>query len=267
MDLEKTETGIGLRRAAAEAIADPRVQTSMVADGVDPGGLAALLRYAVDRLARQDPARVVRPEDAVQPAGGAVVRLVRGFVLAVVMIAGIAVARPAAADSVPVAFIGNLGSQALQVIRSDMPLNEKANYFEQMIREDFDLSSLCRFVLGPQWRVAQPAQREEFCDLFANNLVRFYGRQLAGAGDGTFSVTGSRADSAGVVVTSRIVRPQAAPIAVDWRLGVSDGHYRIEDVAIDGVSLALAQRAQIAAMIGRGGGRFGVLLATMRQEG
>jgi phospholipid transport system substrate-binding protein len=147
-----------------------------------------------------------------------------------------------------------------------MPVAAKADYFEQMIRQDFDLAGLCRFVLGPYRRRAEPAQRSEFCDLFAGNLVRFYGRQLAQSGDGTFAVTGSRADSDGVIVTSRIVRPQSAPIAVDWRLAVTGGHYRIEDVMIDGVSMALTQRSEIAAIIGRGGGRFGVLLATMRQE-
>jgi len=35
-------------------------------------------------------------------------------------------------------------------------------------------------------------------------------------------------------------------------------------VAIDGVSMALAQRSEIAARIARGGGQVGVLLATVR---
>ena len=67
-------------------------------------------------------------------------------------------------------------------------------------------------------------------------------------------------------MTSRIIRAQAAPIVVDWRLGVSDGVYKVEDFAIDGVSMALAQRSQIAALIARGGGQVGILLATMRGE-
>jgi hypothetical protein len=46
-----------------------------------------------------------------------------------------------------------------------------------------------------------------------------------------------------------IVRRQGASIAIGWRLGLSDGVYKIQDVAIDGVSMALAQRSQIAALI------------------
>jgi phospholipid transport system substrate-binding protein len=70
-----------------------------------------------------------------------------------------------------------------------------------------------------------------------------------------------------VIVTSRIIPPQGAPIAVDWRLGISDGVYKIEDVGIDGVSMALAQRSEIATLIAREGGQVGMLLATMHAEG
>jgi hypothetical protein len=35
------------------------------------------------------------------------------------------------------------------VIRSDMQLAEKASYFHRVIHRDFDLTGICRFVLGP----------------------------------------------------------------------------------------------------------------------
>ena len=140
-----------------------------------------------------------------------------------------------------------------------------------MIHQDFDLTGISRFVLGSYWRIASPAERQEFSDLFADHLIRFYGRRLAQSGDGSFIVTGSRSDPAGVIVTSRIIRQEGRqggpPLAVDWRLGVSDGVYKIEDVAIDGVSMALAQRSEIAALIAREGGQVGMVLAKMRGGG
>jgi phospholipid transport system substrate-binding protein len=174
---------------------------------------------------------------------------------------------PAEADEASIAFIRALGNQAVSVIRSDMPVTSKAAYFDRMIHEDFDLTGICRFVLGPYWRVATKAERHQFRHLFADRLVRFYGRQLAQSGDGDFVVTGHRAGPDSVIVTSRIIARQGAPIAVDWRLGISDGVYKIKDVAIDGVSMALAQRSAIATLIARQGGQLGMLLATMRDEG
>ena len=190
------------------------------------------------------------------------------FILALTVIAAVsAMARPAAADETAVAFIGALGNQAVSVIRSDMPLASKAAYFRRMIHQDFDLTGICRFVLGPYWRVASPAEQHKFRNLFADRLVRFYGRQLGQTGGGDFVVSGSRPSAEGVIVTSRIIRSQGAPIIVDWRLGVTNGVYKIGDVVIDGVSMALAQRSQIAALIARTGGQFGMVLATMRGEG
>lgn len=190
------------------------------------------------------------------------------FIAALTVIAAVSAApRPAAADEAPVAFIGALGNQAVSVIRSDMPLASKAAYFRRMIHQDFDLTGVCRFVLGPYWCVASPAEQHKFRNLFADRLVRFYGRQLAQTDDEDFVASGSRPSAEGVIVTSRIIRSQGAPIIVDWRLGVTNGLYKIRDVAIDGVSMALAQRSQMAALIARAGGQFGMVLATMRGEG
>jgi phospholipid transport system substrate-binding protein len=140
----------------------------------------------------------------------------------------------------------------------------KAAYFDRMLQQDFDLTDICRFVLGPYWRLATPYERQEFSGLFTDRLINFYGRRLAQSGDADFVVTGSRTEPGGVVVTSRIIPRQGNPIVVDWRLGVSNGLYKIEDVAIDGVSMALAQRSEIAALIARQGGQVEMLLTAMR---
>jgi phospholipid transport system substrate-binding protein len=66
-------------------------------------------------------------------------------------------------------------------------------------------------------------------------------------------------------MVSQIIRPQGPPIEVDWRLVVSDGRYKISDVSIDGVSMALTQRSEFAAIIQRNGGRVAGLLATKRE--
>jgi phospholipid transport system substrate-binding protein len=95
--------------------------------------------------------------------------------------------------------------------------------------------------------------------------VRFYGQRFAQYGGETLAVNGSRTDPASVIVTSQIIRPQGPPIEVDWRLMISDGRYKISDISIDGVSMALTQRSEFAAIIQRNAGRVPGLLATMRE--
>jgi phospholipid transport system substrate-binding protein len=96
--------------------------------------------------------------------------------------------------------------------------------------------------------------------------VHFYGQRFAQYGGESLRVNGSRTDPTGVTVTSQIIRLQGAPIAIDWRLLVSDGRYKISDISIDGVSMALTQRSEFAAIIQRNGGRVAGLLATMRED-
>ena len=261
MDFRKIEPSV------SEALADPIIKALMAADRIDPKDVEDLMRRAAARLAQPGPqdgsALQTRREKPAASSGLAV--LAKGFVLALGVIMGLSAApRPAAADEAPVAFISALGTQALAVIRSDMPLASKAAYFGRLVRQDFDVNGICRFVLGPYWPVANPAERQEFCNNFADRLVDFYGRRLAQSGDGNFVIAGSRAVPDGVVVTSRIIPQQGAPIAVGWRLGISDGSYKIEDVDIDGVSMALAQRSEITALIAREGGEVGKPLTVMR---
>jgi MlaC protein len=192
----------GLPRGVSEALADPIVMALMAADRVDRQGFENLLLRLAASLSRRD--RQERSEDlslCEKPAIGTDLgKLAKGLALTLAVIAGLSAGpRPAAADDVPVAFIRELGGQAISVIRGPTPLFEKAAYFEQIVRQDFDLTGICRFVLGPYWRVSNPAERQQFCDGFADRLVRFYGPQLAQSGDGDFVVTGSRTDPAGVI--------------------------------------------------------------------
>jgi phospholipid transport system substrate-binding protein len=190
------------------------------------------------------------------PTGAAaLVKLARVVTIALVVIAGVLLTPR----------FGILGNQGLAVIRSSANLDQKATYFHQMLRQDFALTDISRFVLGPYWRVASGAQRREFRSLFEDYLVHYYGQRFALYGGDNLRVNGSRSGPAGVIVTSQIIRPQGPSIEVDWQLTVSNGRYRISDVSIDGVSMALTQRSEFAAIVQRNGGRVAGLLTTMRE--
>jgi phospholipid transport system substrate-binding protein len=181
--------------------------------------------------------------------------------------AALAPALPAAADTDAAEFIDSLGNQALEVIRGGTSLSQKQTYFHQLFSQDFDLSTISRFVLGSYWRVASEAERHEFQRLFEDHVMMTYGRRLADYRAQSLKVTGKRLDPSGLVITSQIVRPLGvAPIPVDWRLSVSDGLYKISDIVIDGISMAMTQRSVFAQMIQRNGGQVEGLLAAMRQR-
>jgi len=131
--------------------------------------------------------------------GTAVARFVNGFALALAVIAGVSAASgPVAAGQSPAEFISVIGADVLQEMRADVPLAQKEDYFRQMLRMDADLEGISRFVLGPYWRIASAEQRQEFEKLFEDYLIRSDGPLLVQHSGGTFRVTGSRTNPAGM---------------------------------------------------------------------
>jgi phospholipid transport system substrate-binding protein len=173
---------------------------------------------------------------------------------------------PGVANTGPEEFVRTLGNEALGVIRADMTPARKQAFFRQLLQQDFDVPGIARFVLGPYWRVASEAQKQEFCKLFEDYIVRVYSQKFAQYRGETLKVTGSRSDPESALVTSEIVRPQGPPIRADWRLATRDGLYKISDIIIDGVSMDVTERSEFASIIQRSGGQMQVLLAMMRGE-
>jgi len=191
--------------------------------------------------------------------------LLRAFAITLVVSPGASAAQSSVAvAAAPVEFISVLGNRGLEVMRSAGSFSVRVTYFRQMLRQDFDLPGMCRFVLGRYWRIASHHQRREFRHLFEDNLLRFYGTRLSQYSGEGFLVTGSRPDSAGLVVTSQIVRSQGSPVELDWRLSIRNGFYKVSDVVVDGVSMAVTKRSEFAAIIQRNGGQIEGLLATIR---
>ena len=184
------------------------------------------------------------------------------------LIAGILIsARPAAAAADPAAVITSLGNQALEVLGNNVDPKLRVARFRQLFSEDFDVPGIARFVLGRYWRVATEPQQQEFVKLFADYIALAYSNRLAEYSGETLHVTGTRPAPDGSVVSSEIVRPNGAPPAkVDWVLTPHDGAYKISDVVVEGVSMAVTQRSEFASVIQRNGGQVQGLITALRQK-
>jgi phospholipid transport system substrate-binding protein len=171
----------------------------------------------------------------------------------------------AAAD--PAAMIANLGNRALEVLGKNATPAQRVARFHELFREDFDVAGIARFVLGRYWKTATPEQQEEFVKLFEDYIALVYSGQLAAYSGETLKVLGSRRDTEGAVVASEIVRPTGAPpVKVDWHLTDRSGAYKINDVAVDGISMAVTQRSEFASVIQRNGGQLQGLIAMLREK-
>ena len=175
------------------------------------------------------------------------------LVMLVAVLGAAGTARAAVEDAV--IFINQLGNQAIKTLRAtDLTLDQRESRFRSLLNRGFDLDFIGRFVLGRYWRVATADQKSDYIALYGEYLLQTYSARLGGYTDESFSVIGARrANDKDIVVSTRLVRPSGMEIAADWRVRMFDGQYRIIDIMVEGISMAVTQRSEFAAVVQRDG--------------
>jgi phospholipid transport system substrate-binding protein len=168
----------------------------------------------------------------------------------------------------PVEFVTTLGDRTIRMLsNASLSEGEREARFRYMLDEGFDLDAIARFALGRYWRRATRDERAEYRVLFEEFIVRTYVGRLGRYGGEQLSVVGTIADGDGdTLVRSEILDPNFPPVRVDWRIRRIDNSYRIVDVVLEGVSMALTQRDEFAAVIQKNGGTVEGLLNELRSK-
>jgi phospholipid transport system substrate-binding protein len=188
------------------------------------------------------------------------------LITVLLMLAGLLAApRGALAQQDASQFIQNLGTQGIQVLGPSVPMAQRAARFRQLFESDFDVAGITRFVLGPSGRSMTPEQQQEFATLFRDYVAQTYAEKLASFGGAPFRVTGTRQNGDETIVTSQIAR-QSGPAELQWHVADRGGRFVVTDVQVNGASMRVSERDQLASIMQRNGGRPDALLSVMRQQ-
>jgi len=186
-------------------------------------------------------------------------------ILAVVL----AASAPAAAANDAATLVSDLGKRAVIVLTSTGSEADREAQFRKLFEEGFDLEALSRFVLGPYWRSATSLQQQEFETLFRDYEVHSYTVRFNEYSSQQLKVLGSRPEGeSGALVQSQIAASEgnAVPVKIDWRVKRTGDDYKITDVVIEGVSMAVTERQQFASVIQRSNGQLEGLLKVLRER-
>jgi len=196
----------------------------------------------------------------------------RQFLASIALIAaGVWTSGPALAQSgAPEAgaFIQGLGEEAVRTFSDKgLPREQALRRFQSLLHKGFDVPYIGRWVLGRFWNQATEQQQGDYQRLFEQLIIKTYaGRFLEYSGE-TFKVTGVRTEGdSDSMVSTQIVRPNGPPVNLDWRVRRRDGHFKIIDVVVEGVSMGVTQRQEFASVIQQNGGKVEGLLQALRQK-
>ncbi len=178
------------------------------------------------------------------------------------------VAAPAAAHAGPASdFIKRLGAEAVETLtQTEGDLAAREARFRAILAESFDMQGIAQFAMGRYWSQASAEQKYDYVQAFTDYVLATYSRRLGGYSGETFSVTGEREVAEGeALVASEIVRGGAPPILAEWRVRLGGDGPKVIDVAIEGVSMSVTQRAEFASVIRQQG--INGLIAVLEARG
>lgn len=183
-------------------------------------------------------------------------------------------AAPASAQGAPqqvpaaAAFIERLAQRAIEGLTArEIDNAERATRFRELLTEAFDVPKIGRFALGTAWRTANAADREAYLKAFEDFIVATYATRFADYGGERIGVLSSRRlDEGEAAVGTVFERARGEPVRVDWRLAPEGQSWKVIDVIIEGVSMAITQRDDFASTVQRNGGRVGPLIEQLREK-
>ncbi len=191
--------------------------------------------------------------------------------LIVALVFGVAVSDARALQSNdPSSLISSLVDEAIGVIKDpQIASTDREKRFRSLLEAGFDIPRIARFVLGRYWASASDQDRQRFSSLFEDWIVRTYAARFTSYSGQTIKVTGTRSESEiSTVVQSQFTSPDNPnPAKIDWRVRKeSDGSYKIVDVSVEGISMALTQRDEISTVADRAGGTVEGLNNALQQR-
>ena len=180
-----------------------------------------------------------------------------------------AAAQNSARDVQAEQYVQTEAQRALTILANrGMNTAEKTRIFRAFVDEVADVPRITQFVLGKYARVATPAQRQSFAVVFREYASNVYESRLDEYHGETLTVTGSVVRRPGdVIVNSMVVGGrQSKPVAVAWRVIGGGASWKVIDVQVAGVWLAITEQQDFVSTIDNAGGNVDVLIRQLQAK-
>lgn len=193
----------------------------------------------------------------------------RVFAMAAIALVGLAASQPASAQmdaggdpaieqpDRAQTFISDLADRAIEVWKDPtITEKEREKAFRDLLYDAFAVDFISQLVLGRHYRTASDEQLATYKDLFPEYIIRSFTGRLGSYNNQQIDIKGTApAGTRDVFVRSEIVSPnsQGEPIHADWRVRNLDSLFKIVDVKVEGVSMAITKREEFSSIIAKDG--------------
>lgn len=171
-----------------------------------------------------------------------------------------------AATNPAIEFVNGVADNIItNVLTSDATAEQKLETFRKTFTEALDLKSVGQFVLGVYWRKASEEDRKAFLDAFTDFTTKTWADRFNMYSGQSILFTGVRnAERNQYYVDSQIQDKE--PVEVIWRLRQKGDSYKIIDIIVEDVSMAMSYRNEYNAVLQQNGGNVKALADMLKEK-
>lgn len=150
--------------------------------------------------------------------------------------------------------------EVLALLKSPGAATDKADAFQAILEKRAALPQIARFAAGTLWREMSDAQQSAYTTAFKHYVSAVYASRFQEY-SGQKVDLGSASDRGkrGIEIASTVTGGGQAPVKVDWLVSDRPGRTVIADITIEGVSLLITQREEIAGIHAKQGSIDGLI--------
>lgn len=168
------------------------------------------------------------------------------------------------------AFVRKVTSEGIEeIINANVSQQVKDQRFEKLFNNALDLDFIGKFVLGRYWKTATPAQRTDFIKVYRELNIKTWSARFDEFKGKSFVFVGttpsSSADQIYVNTTVDMGEGQQ-PAKVAWRVRQKGNSFKIVDIIIENVSLAITARNEYTAFIKNNAGGIDSLIKDLQNK-
>jgi phospholipid transport system substrate-binding protein len=164
----------------------------------------------------------------------------------------------------PSQFVDTLADEGFSVLRTGDRNTARAR-FRTLLSQYFAIDSIGERLIRRWAPTITPAQRAAYKEALPNFIVGTYADRLFDYATADLKVIRTMPAGGGVDVVSQVTKPGVSPITTVWSVQkAGDGGYKVTNLKVGGINLAISQAADFDAIVQRKG--FDALVKMMKSR-
>lgn len=169
---------------------------------------------------------------------------------------------PAAALSGPESYVQTVANKIVSTINS----GGSTEAFSGLVSRYADFRTIARFSLGKYRKNLPASQSGEYYSAAKSHIARLLHANTKSFKNAKLEIVSSQAkSSSNILVRSKVIYSNGSSVPVNWRVVKRGGAYKIFDVTVKGVSMAITLRTSFTSHIAKNEGKVAALITHLKR--